>query len=102
MTCIADIRCAYDGHMETNTTFSAATICGIPTAWLETELETTDVYGTPVVIDEFWHNGSGGIMASGYKFRKDGQRMKRRIESLRVAPPQDIADALNALEARMI
>ena len=85
--------------METNTTFKAAIHYGIPTAWLDTEIETTDIYGTPVVIDEFWHNGSGGIMASGFKFRKDGQRMNRRFQQMRVVPSQEIRDALNALQA---
>jgi hypothetical protein len=83
----------------TEITFTTHTYTGVPVATLDTETEMTDIYGNTVVVDHFWHNGSAGIFAHGFKYRKDGQRMNRSFSELQVRPSQSICDALNALDA---
>ena len=83
----------------TEITFTTHTYTGVPVAMLDTETEMTDIYGNTVVVDHFWHNGSAGIFAHGFKYRKDGQLMRRSFNQLQVRPSQSICDALNVLDA---
>lgn len=85
--------------METMT-FTTHTYTGVPVAELDTPTEMTDYFGNKVVVDGFWHNGSHGIIATGFKFRTNGELTNRRFQNLVVVPPQNIQNVLNALEAK--
>ena len=82
----------------TEIAFTTHTFTGVPVASLDTHTEMTDIHGNLVVVDYFWHNGSIGILAHGFKYRKDGQLMHRSFNQLQVRPSQSICDALNAME----
>ena len=79
---------------------------GFPRVWVE-EYETTDRHGDRCIVNAFLLNGSfaGDIFAyresSGFKFKKNGERMNRFFADLGAAMPANVRARLTELQAEL-
>ena len=78
----------------------------VPTVWVE-EFETTDRSGERVTVVEWAgaidHDGNvmeGNRHATGFKFRKDGEREDGVFRDLDVPQPANVKAAMDALRAK--
>ena len=84
----------------------AAIHFGVPTVWVD-EFETTDRGGERVIVIE-WAGAldqGGNVMdgnryATGFRFRKDGEREDRIFRDLDVPQPANVKAAMDALRTK--
>lgn len=70
---------------------------GFPTVWVA-EYATTDMQGRACIVDKFFRDG-GTVTCKGWLLRKDGTRYNRYQVLLLAATPDNVLEALEALEA---
>ena len=74
---------------------------GFPRVWVE-EYETTDRHGDRCIVNGFLLNGSFTYReSSGFKFKKNGERMNRFFADLGAAMPANVRARLTELQAEL-
>lgn len=74
---------------------------GFPRVWVE-EYETTDRHGDRCIVNAFLLNGSFTYReSSGFKFKKNGERMNRFFADLGAAMPANVRARLTELQAEL-
>ena len=74
---------------------------GFPRVWVE-EYETTDRHGDRCIVNRFLLNGSFTYReSSGFKFKKNGERMNRFFADLGAAMPANVRARLTELQAEL-
>ena len=73
---------------------------GTPRVWVE-QYETTDRYGDRCIVNGFLLNGPAWPESTGFKFKKDGERMNRYFADLGAAMPANVRARLTELQAEL-